>query len=66
MLVGSISDVFKGASDPASTLATAGATVVQYNSVLKNAAEVSIDAKVKDIVTNVGVEEVYAQQPYLK
>ena len=70
MLVGGITDVFKGTSDLASTIATVGATagttVVQYTSVLKNAAEVSIDAKVQDILTNVGVEWVYAQQPCLK
>ena len=56
MLVGGITDVFSDGSDLASTLATAGATVVQYTSVLKDAAWVSIDAKVQDIVTNVGVE----------
>ena len=33
---------------------------------VQNAVEVSIDAKVQDILTNVGVEWVYAQQPCLK
>ena len=70
MLVDGFADAFAVASDLANTLvvagATAGMTVVQYTSVLKNAAEVSIDAKVPDILTHLGVKRVYAQQHCFK